>query len=183
MSLVQVPELDVNVALNLAIDHALSHGITFIQDMGPGPFASREDYVNQVKLFQSKLDRNDLKLRIRTSLDLFEENAAVLTDAAVNKNDFVMKGTLKAFYDGSLGSKTALQFEPYLSDSSNTGLQTVDSAKFQAALKKAAEYKLQVSVHAIGEKAVFNVLNDFDEVYKIEKNSELRWRVEHAQQV
>lgn len=53
-------------------------------------------------------------------------------------------GGVKEFADGSLGSRTALMWEPYSDDPSSTGTRTVDMAQLRERAAKAHAAGLQV---------------------------------------
>lgn len=73
-------------------------------------------------------------------------------------------GGLKEFADGSLGSRTALMWAPYADDPGCTGASAVDRAALREMAAGAAAAGLQVAVHAIGDRAVDEVLDAFEEV-------------------
>lgn len=74
-------------------------------------------------------------------------------------------GGAKEFYDGSLGSRTALMHEPYADDPSGGAGTRLGSVEGLAAAAGAADAAgLQVAVHAIGDLAVDEVLAAFEKV-------------------
>jgi predicted amidohydrolase YtcJ len=76
-----------------------------------------------------------------------------------------------------------LFFEPYSSDASSCGLamDIVNDGRLSNWAAEADKAKLQLSIHAIGDKANNIILNLFEEI--IEKNParDRRFRIEHAQ--
>jgi predicted amidohydrolase YtcJ len=99
-------------------------------------------------------------------------------------DDWLKFGGLKAFMDGSLGSTTALFFEPF-SDAPNTsGLMVDDNipeGKLKQNIKDADEAGLQCSIHAIGDKANNILLGYFEDVARQNGPRDRRFRIEHAQ--
>ncbi len=94
-------------------------------------------------------------------------------------------GSVKEFHDGSLGSGTALMHEPYVNDPATNGTRVIDPARLAKEAHAAAAAGLQVAIHAIGDKAVDEVL---DIMAGIEHSlpasaggGPLRHRIEHAQ--
>jgi len=95
----------------------------------------------------------------------------------------------KGYMDGSLGSRTAWMFEPYLDNPEDRG---EDNAGFPLALAEteelrdiillAAEMELQPIVHAIGTKANSVLLDWFEQIPDSQRRR-VRPRVEHAQHV
>jgi hypothetical protein len=102
-------------------------------------------------------------------------------------------GGVKEFADGSLGSRTALMHSPYADDPSNSGTRVADLALLaeRAALADAAG--LQLAVHAIGDRAVDDVLGVLEGLPPLDARAAAaaaaagqgqrprRHRVEHAQ--
>jgi predicted amidohydrolase YtcJ len=101
-------------------------------------------------------------------------------------NDWLRTGALKGFADGSLGSSTALFFEPYADNPQNSGLLAAEMLSQEKMLKlmcDADRAGLQICIHAIGDKANNIVLGMYESVAK--KNGvapeKRRFRIEHAQ--
>jgi predicted amidohydrolase YtcJ len=90
-------------------------------------------------------------------------------------------GGLKGFVDGSLGSTTAWFYQPYLDDKKSTGLIVTDTNDLRRNILAADAAGLQVTVHAIGDRANDWLLNVFETAEKIKGNSNSRFRIEHAQ--
>src|SRR3546814_19363772 len=93
-------------------------------------------------------------------------------------------GVLKGFADGSLGSTTALFFEPYLDAPGTSGLPSedlVDRAAMLDDMVGADAAGLQLAVHAIGDKANATVLDMFPEVVRRNGPRDRPLRIAHAQ--
>ncbi|MDZ7766719.1 MAG: amidohydrolase family protein [Melioribacteraceae bacterium] len=80
---------------------------------------------------------------------------------------------------------TAWFFEPYKDDPSTTGLPTdyMLNGKFKEWALLADKNKIQLAVHAIGDRAVSEVLDVFEEVSKINPPWDRRFRIEHVQHI
>ena len=93
-------------------------------------------------------------------------------------------GGLKGFSDGSLGSTTALFFEPYNDAPDTRGLPSdemfPEGAMFQRILE-ADRAGLQVMIHAIGDRANDEILSLFEKVTRENGARDRRFRIEHAQ--
>lgn len=96
-------------------------------------------------------------------------------------DDWVRLAGVKAYMDGSLGSTTALFYDPYLDDPSTTGLQTTNLDSLRIWIGAADSAGLQVAVHAIGERANDLLLDVYDSVAAAHGARDRRFRVEHAQ--
>jgi predicted amidohydrolase YtcJ len=163
-------------AAKAATDYAASLGVTSAQDMSTG-----ED----VGVFQTLLERGELKTRIYGMTPLaYWERIANTGMRAPFGNDFLRVGGMKAFSDGSLGSSTALFFEPYLNEDGNCGLPGPDMFPEGIMLKRALAADragLQVIVHAIGDRANEQMLSIYQQVAEANGPRDRRFRVEHAQ--
>jgi predicted amidohydrolase YtcJ len=93
-------------------------------------------------------------------------------------------GGLKGFADGSLGSSTALFFEPY-SDTPNTrGLlfdQMLPEGIMLQRVEAADKKGLQVMIHAIGDEANMRILDIYKQIEEKNGPRDRRFRIEHAQ--
>ncbi|HEX6184922.1 MAG TPA: amidohydrolase family protein, partial [Pyrinomonadaceae bacterium] len=101
-------------AARAATSHAAAHGVTSVQDMSAG---------TDVGVYQTLLERGELKTRVYAVSPLpdWERLGRVGVRRAFG-SDMLRIGGLKAFADGSLGSTTALFFEPYLDAPNTSGL-------------------------------------------------------------
>jgi len=99
-------------------------------------------------------------------------------------------GMLKAFMDGSLGSRTAALIDPYSDDPKNTGLPRYDQAKLNDLAKERVLAGYQLGFHAIGDRAVQMALEAFAVAEKAARDQKVkaadggedyRLRIEHAQ--
>jgi predicted amidohydrolase YtcJ len=100
-------------------------------------------------------------------------------------NEFIRIGSLKAFADGSLGSMTALFFDPYDENPNTRGLATdiVQDGRLEKWATEADKAKLQLSIHAIGDSANSLVLSIFERIVQKNPNWDRRFRIEHAQHI
>ena len=81
---------------------------------------------------------------------------------------------VKLFADGSFGSRTALLTLPYNDDPLNYGVEVMKKDDMLEYCRRVNENGLQCAIHAIGDKALDNVLDVFEKI-KFPKN-----RIEHA---
>lgn len=96
-------------------------------------------------------------------------------------DDWVRLAGVKGFVDGSLGSTTALFFEPYLDEPRSRGLMVTPEDSLRQWIGAADSAGLQVVVHAIGERANALLLDIFDSVATAHGPRDRRFRIEHAQ--
>jgi predicted amidohydrolase YtcJ len=96
-------------------------------------------------------------------------------------DDWLRSAGVKGFVDGSLGSNTALFYEPYADAPRSTGLFVTPEDSLRAWIGAADSAGLQVVVHAIGERANGLLLDIFDSVAQAHGPRDRRFRIEHAQ--
>ena len=165
-------------AARAATNHAAAHGVTSVQDMSAG---------DDVGVYQTLLERGELKTRVYAVAPLpgWERLGRVGVRRAFG-GDMLRIGGLKGFADGSLGSTTALFFEPYLDAPNTSGLPGDEMFPEGAMLKRvegADAAGLQVMIHAIGDKANDAILSIFERVGKSAGARDRRFRIEHAQHI
>jgi len=157
----------------LAINDALSHGVTSVQD-----FSTWEDFL----VFEEMEKEGNLHLRISEWLP-FKASLEDLKEMRAHHdvNDSMLHtGMLKGFMDGSLGSRTAAMNAPFADDPNNSGLPqlTQDELNKMAVERSAAGF--QLGFHAIGDKAAAMALDSFAQHGE---SKTARNRIEHAQVV
>ena len=163
-------------AARAATEHAASLGVTSVQDMSAG---------TDTAVYQALEARGELKTRIYaiSPLPQWQRVAAVGITAPFG-NATIRIGGLKGFADGSLGSTTALFFEPYNDAPSTSGIGSDQMFPPGAMLERilgADTAGLQVMIHAIGDKANDTILSYYEEAIRKNGARDRRFRIEHAQ--
>ena len=163
-------------AARAATNHAASLGVTSVQDMSAG---------NDVGVYQELLNRGELKTRIYADAPLPDwQRLARVGVRARFGNDMLRIGGLKGFADGSLGSTTALFFEPYLDAPNTSGIAGPEMFPEGEMLKRvlgADKAGLHVMIHAIGDRANDTILSIYEQVLRENGERDRRFRIEHAQ--
>jgi predicted amidohydrolase YtcJ len=157
----------------LAINDALSHGVTSVQD-----FSAWDDFL----VFEKMEREGNLHIRISEWLP-FKESLDDLKKMRAHhpSNDPLLHTSmLKGFMDGSLGSRTAAMKEGFADDPANTGLPQFMQGELNKIAAERSAAGFQLGFHAIGDKAAAMALDAFSQpgVSKTARN-----RVEHAQVV
>ncbi len=96
-------------------------------------------------------------------------------------DDVLWIGGVKGYMDGSLGSGTALFYQPYADDPKTVGVLRTPEDSLRAWIGAADSVGLQVAVHAIGERANGLLLDIYDSLARAHGPRDRRFRVEHAQ--
>ncbi|HKA08829.1 MAG TPA: amidohydrolase [Gemmataceae bacterium] len=155
------------------------NGITSVQDMDGSSSETRRKLFRVLQRFAREgrmTVRHDLRWPIATQREL------VATGAETNLgNEFIRVGGVKGFMDGSLGSSTALMFEPYEGTPKNTGVFVTEPDAMGMMIRSADQAGLSVAVHAIGDRANAVLLELFAEAAKQNGPRDRRFRIEHVQ--
>jgi len=164
-------------AVRAAMHYAAGNGVTSVQDMSAAP--------DILRVYQTLLARGELTVRISGHQPLanWQRLAAVGLRADFGGEKLHIGG-LKCFADGSLGSTTALFFEPYLDAPNTSGLansEMIPESKMQKRILEADRAGLQIAIHAIGDKANHIVLGMYEEAERQNGPRDRRFRIEHAQ--
>lgn len=132
-------------------------------------------------------EHGDLQMRVVKQINKdWLESAIALGIRSGFGDDWIRFGGLKLFADGALGPRTALMIQPYENEPDNTGIAVVEKEEMMALIRKASANGLLSTVHAIGDRAVHDVLDIFDFVRQEESERGvdrdlLRHRIEHVQ--
>jgi predicted amidohydrolase YtcJ len=163
-------------ALRAAMKEAARFGVTSVQDITSW---------SAFETFRRAQAQGRLTVRItaRTPLSAWEKQADWIRKHG-SGDDWLRLGGFKAFMDGSLGSTTAYFFEPYRDDPKTSGLlssEAIPEGKMLERMLAADKAGLQLSIHAIGDRANHMLLNLFESVAKTNGPRDRRFRIEHAQ--
>lgn len=161
--------------LNAAIKALHSHGIATFHDM----MTTFQEY----DFFLDRAEEGNLGVRVLAFIHEEPENLKDRLASVRNlgKENWLKITALKRFMDGAFGSNTALMLEPYDDKPGDVGLYYDNANKIRQTIELAAHHDLQMAIHAIGDRAVREVLDHYE--YAIQTNPLLRqarWRLEHA---
>jgi predicted amidohydrolase YtcJ len=162
--------------LRAAMAHAASFGVTSVQDL-PGD-------AGDLGGWQLLRDRGEMTLRVNYRPSLSNWERARQMQASMKNDEWLRIGGVKAYADGSLGSTTALFFEPYSDDGKTSGVYAAEAipfSKLEERVLAADKAGLQVEIHAIGDRANAEILDLFDRVAQKNGPRDRRFRIEHAQ--
>ncbi len=164
-------------AAEAALKYARELGVTTVEDI---------TFPNDLRVYQELEKEGKLTSRIYTRLPINGYKNLVNEGIQYNfGSDKIQLGSLKAYADGSLGSTTAWFFEPYKQDTTTYGLPNdiIQDGRFKKWAFDADKNKLQISVHAIGNRANAYVLDVFSQIKKENPKWDRRFRIEHAQHI
>lgn len=159
-------------ATRLAIGEAHRLGVTSIQDIVTPEYLSA---------YQELQKRGDLNLRVYACF--YEDYLESLVGLGLKSQfgDNLLKfGGIKTFADGSLGARSAALSSPYQGEEGGLGVLTHSDEELNRVMEKADGAGIQILTHAIGDRAIDQVLNGYEKTLKGRPN-ELRHRIEHLE--
>ncbi len=137
--------------------------------------------------FQRLRERGQLGLRVLKNVNLKYLDSLLDLGLRWGLGDSWLRvGGLKLFADGALGAHTALMTEAYEGEPDNFGIVVVPKEAMAEAVLRATESGLPSTIHAIGDRAVHDVLDVY--AFARQREAELgiprsarRHRIEHVQ--
>jgi predicted amidohydrolase YtcJ len=164
-------------AAKRALEHAASLGVTSVQHMNP-------DYAD-IAAYAELLQNGELTTRIYAApliTDVDDQVKIGIRHAF--GGPYLRIGAVKAYADGSLGSRTAYFFEPFSDQPDNHGLLNAEMqplSLMRDRMMRADAAGIQICTHAIGDQAISMILDLYTDVVKAHHGAERRFRIEHAQ--
>jgi len=164
-------------AIERALVHAASLGVTSVQDMNP-------EYAD-IAIYSELLEEGKLTARIYAAplIPQVDDQVKIGIRHAFGSS-YLRIGALKSYADGSLGSRTAYFFEPFSDQPNNRGLLADGMhpiSLMRDRMMKADASGLQLCTHAIGDAGISAILDIYSEIEKAHGPRDRRWRIEHAQ--
>jgi predicted amidohydrolase YtcJ len=146
---------------------AVSRGVTSVHD--------KDGWLGALGVWQRLRDEGLLHLRVWQSIPADQvDHAAALHLHSGFGDKLIRVGYLKAFMDGTLGSRTARLLD-------GSGVQITSREQLVEIIRRGADAGLPVAVHAIGDLANREALDAFEETRHDWQPLGLRPRIEHAQ--
>ena len=160
--------------------HMLSRGVTSVMDAAVGMRQGMDDYL----AYQEA--RRQGRLPVRTYLSLTGGPAGI-QDRALERglktgvgDDYLRVGSVKLFTDGSAGGKTAAMRDPYRCTCASVGILIYDDRELNHWVDRYHRAGLQISLHAIGDAAIDQVIGAVDKAMEKTPATDRRHRIEHC---
>jgi len=153
-------------------------GLTAVHDL---------DDPDALAAFQVLRERGQLGLRVTKYINKSYFDAAVESGLRFGfGDDWLRVGGLKMFADGALGPRTAWMLAPYEGEPDNTGIVVTEPDEMYELAFRATCAGLPTAIHAIGDRAVREVLDLFERLRREEAKRGIprearRHRIEHVQ--
>ncbi|MDT8439901.1 MAG: amidohydrolase [Wenzhouxiangellaceae bacterium] len=166
-------EAERELALDRALEHLVSLGVTGVHDAGTS--------LADLRRFLHRDAAGRLPLRIHALADGDRAALAALCRLGPVQSDRVTMRGVKFYADGALGSRGAALLTDYSDDPGNRGLLFETDAALQAQIDKAMACDLQLAVHAIGDRANRQVIDALIRGMNKHPDNPGRHRIEHVQ--
>ena len=146
---------------------ANARGVTSVHD--------KDGWLGALGVWQDLEREGSLTLRVWQSLP--HDHVDALAEIGIRSrlgSDLVRVGYIKAFMDGTLGSRTARMLD-------GSGVEITTREEFEDIVRRSARAGFPVAVHAIGDLANREALDAFEATESEWRPRGLRPRIEHAQ--
>ena len=163
------------------IDNALTKAMNFVASKG---VTSVHHMVGNLDALERARDSHRLITRKYAMTPLENWKGLKEKISKSGKGDKWLKiGGSKGFVDGSLGSHTAAMLAPFSDSPADSGFFVNSREDLFKWTLNADKEGLQVMIHAIGDRAIHDLLDIFDSVARVNGPRDRRFRIEHAQHI
>lgn len=179
--------LDVVPAPGLAEKkRALAFGLDAIARAGYVAAHHAGVYSDYMPAYQALAEEGALPVRVELMLAARPENRALMEawierGPAGDGEEFLRVRGVKAYYDGSLGSRGAKLLADYSDQPGHRGVSGDEYGFPEDLVTDAIRAGFQVGVHAIGDAGNRAVLDYYERILPSSPHPEVRHRIEHAQ--
>ncbi|HAQ56915.1 MAG TPA: hypothetical protein DCR44_05920 [Acholeplasmatales bacterium] len=166
------------------MDYANRYGVTTLQtdDL---MHAFPADFEKMIEVYRELDEQGLLTVRIRaqSNLPTLELLKKYIAKGYPNKvySDRLKMGPLKILTDGTLGARTAAMSAPYKDDPATKGLLTYTDEELYDLVKTAHLANMSVAMHAIGDRALTQVLDAYERVLNEYPRKDHRHTIIHCQ--
>jgi hypothetical protein len=161
--------------IDAAMRHVAANGVTSVHDMAGW---------DSLEAYRRAREKEALITRIYSVMPLSDWERLEDEVATQGRGDAWLRwGGLKGFMDGSLGSHTAAFLEPFTDAPDESGFLINELDDMRRWIDVADQAGLHVMVHAIGDRAIRNLLDIYLDVAEKNGPRDRRFRIEHAQHI
>ncbi|MHA1953040.1 MAG: amidohydrolase [Candidatus Heimdallarchaeaceae archaeon] len=159
--------------ITMGMDEAIELGITSIHDNIT--FESMPVYLHLI-------DNNKMKLRVYGIIyeDMIDEIIKMGIDRNFGDKWFKI-GACKLMTDGAISSRSAYIYEDYDDDEGEKGFALYDKQKLDEMITKVHNANLQIAAHAIGDRAISDIIDSIETNIDEEECRLALHRIEHAE--
>ena len=167
-------------ALTAAMQHLAEHGITSFHDAGAE--------AAEIETYQTFADNKQLSARLYLMIAGWDSQLLdhwLSREPIIDPLHWLTIRSIKLSSDGALGSRGAWLVKPYSDRPGHVGNPTMSMEDVLNISQRALDSGYQMAVHAIGDRANREVLDQFEitfmEADNIDLAKQARFRIEHAQ--
>jgi predicted amidohydrolase YtcJ len=135
---------------------------------------------NEVQALKSLDAEKKLPIRVYLGILNFSSTDFNNIKASLQHCKMVEIGFVKIIADGSLGSRTAALKKHYSDQHRTSGLLTHEKKELYKLMLEAHKAERQVAVHAIGDRAIETVLENYEQILRKFPRENHRHRIEHC---
>jgi predicted amidohydrolase YtcJ len=142
---------------------------------------------NYMSVYEALNQENNLPIRLEVFLAATKPNLELINKWKASgpkkeRNTMMQVQTVKAYYDGSLGSRGARLIEDYSDHKGHKGVSGEEYGFDTLLVEDMMKMGFQVAIHAIGDEGNREVLNFYEKVFQRTPSlKNMRHRIEHAQ--
>ncbi len=166
-------------AFEIAGEELLKNGLTSVHDAR----ITRKD----LDALRALKTQKKLRVRYYVMLDCTDEELIgpyLQNGPEIDPDNWLTIRCIKIFQDGSLGTRSALMFEPYSDAPDVLGVTTTSQEEIEKLTIQSLQAGMQVATHAIGDRSNRITLDAYEASIKaVPEAKDHRLRIEHAQVV
>ncbi len=166
-------------AFEIAGEELLKNGLTSVHDAR----ITRKD----LDALRALKTQKKLRVRYYVMLDCTDEELIgpyLQNGPEIDPDNWLTIRCIKIFQDGSLGTRSALMFEPYSDAPDVLGVTTTSQEEIEKLTIQSLQAGMQVATHAIGDRSNRITLDAYEASIKVVPEAkDHRLRIEHAQVV
>ncbi|MFT8320747.1 MAG: amidohydrolase [Bacillus sp. (in: firmicutes)] len=164
-------------AIELVMEHNLSYGITSVHEAGLGFFSN---FLDEFEVLQEMMEEKKLPIRVYAMiLEDFFYQAKRRQLSFLSGNNYLKIGPVKMFADGTISGKTAAISLLY-NHSIHKGMLMFSDQELEDKVMAAHQLGYQLAIHAIGDRAVEQVIMAYENALEKFPRQDHRHRIEHA---
>lgn len=165
-------------AIALADEKYVEEGITSVHEAGMGFHTGS---LEEFQAFQELSHDGQLKVRVYGMvLDTFFSELKAMHLTTGFGNEQIKIGAVKMFADGTLSGRTAAVHEEYLDPAGFRGILMYKDEELEEKVLAAHREGYQISIHAIGDRAVEQVIIAYEKALSSYPRTDHRHRIEHC---
>lgn len=152
------PDENIDLYIDRAKENLLRLGITSV--------CSNDIVIKKAEKIIDELSKvNNIRIFDEITVNSAQDVSVIYDKKFIGKyTDFFSVSSIKSFADGSFGARTAALNEPYADTPNNFGILLISDSEFIKIFELCRAFGFNISVHAIGDRAIEQILKIFETV-------------------